>query len=59
MGVGPKYMLAKLIIVAVIAVGVFISLYRPMYHVSARFNLPWKTSARLTCRSTVTSKTYW
>lgn len=37
MAVGPKHMTAKLIIIAVIAVAIFINVYRPMYHVSAPF----------------------
>jgi len=37
LAVGPKHMLAKLIIVLVIALGMFVTFYRPMYRVSAAF----------------------
>jgi multidrug efflux pump subunit AcrA (membrane-fusion protein) len=35
LAIGPKFMLAKVIIVAVIALGAFMTFYKPMYHVSA------------------------
>ena len=34
---GPRYMITKIIIVASIAAIIFVSLFRPMYHVSAPF----------------------
>ncbi|MCC7351523.1 MAG: HlyD family efflux transporter periplasmic adaptor subunit [Phycisphaerales bacterium] len=37
LAVGPKHMLAKLIIVLVIAAGLFVTFYRPMYRVNAAF----------------------
>ncbi len=36
--IGPKHMLAKLIFILSIAVIIFVSLYKPMYHVSAPFS---------------------
>jgi hypothetical protein len=39
MAIGPKHMLAKLVTALVIAAGLFVSLYKPMYHVSAPFQL--------------------
>jgi multidrug resistance efflux pump len=43
---GPRYMVTKIVIVLVIAGVVFVSLFRPMYHVSAPFQFaaPDKTS---------------
>jgi multidrug efflux pump subunit AcrA (membrane-fusion protein) len=38
MAVGPKHMLAKLIIVLVIAALAFVTFYKPMYHVTAPFS---------------------
>jgi multidrug resistance efflux pump len=37
LAIGPKHMLAKTVIVLVIAAGAFVCLYQPMYHVTARF----------------------
>jgi multidrug resistance efflux pump len=37
LAVGPKHMLAKLIILAVLALIAFLAAYRPMYHVTAGF----------------------
>jgi hypothetical protein len=34
---GPQHMLSKLLVVLLIAAGIFISVYKPMYHVSAPF----------------------
>src|SRR5205814_1418835 len=38
LAVGPKHMLAKLIIFAVLAAGIFVSVFKPMYKVKAAFN---------------------
>src|SRR5690606_39257359 len=35
--VGPKYMITKLIVIVVLALAIFVSLYSPMYKVSAPF----------------------
>lgn len=35
--VGPQHMLAKLIVVLVIGLGIFLCLFKPMYHVNASF----------------------
>ncbi|HWB52878.1 MAG TPA: HlyD family efflux transporter periplasmic adaptor subunit [Tepidisphaeraceae bacterium] len=35
--IGPKFMLAKVITVAILAAVLFVFLYKPMYHVSANF----------------------
>jgi hypothetical protein len=35
--IGPKHMIAKLVAVLVIAAAVFVTVYKPMYHVSAPF----------------------
>ena len=37
LAIGPKHMLAKLIIALVIAAGLFVTFYKPTYHVSAPF----------------------
>jgi hypothetical protein len=39
MAIGPKHMLAKLIIALVIGAAAFVTFFRPMYHVSAPFML--------------------
>jgi hypothetical protein len=39
MAIGPKHMLAKLVIVLVIGAGLFVTFFKPMYHVSAPFQL--------------------
>src|SRR5690606_10554138 len=36
--VGPKYMITKLVVILVLALGIFISVYSPMYKVSASFS---------------------
>src|SRR5206468_3080248 len=38
MVIGPKHMLAKMIVVAVIGVGAFVTFYKPMYRVVAPFS---------------------
>ncbi len=39
LAVGPKHMLPKLVIALVIGLGFFVTFFRPMYHVSAPFQL--------------------
>jgi len=47
MAIGPKHMTVKLIIIAVVAVLIFINVYRPMYHVSAPFQFALENKRKI------------
>ena len=46
--IGPKHMLVKLIILLVIGAGLFITFFKPMYHVDCHFTLE-ATNKRVVC----------
>jgi hypothetical protein len=47
--IGPKYMLAKTLMVLVAVLAIFICVYKPMYHVSAPFQFSPVAKSTLSC----------